>query len=159
LTHPLIRSPLSIMDYAKELEKKLAAQIRCLQKIRQLETEKKDAIEKEDLDSAENLQIRTDALIKEAQVMADAINEINSAIESKHGPWVSEKIAALHKAAKQLADEAAVLTKGNRHRLREQLQSVFSRLEHVRTGKTAIAGYKESIGQNISDKGPNRGEK
>jgi len=147
------------MDYAKELEQQLAAQIRCLQKIHQLETEKKDAIEKEDLDAAEILQRKTETLIKEAQETADVIKEIHSAIENRHGPQASEKLATLQKVVKQLAIEAAGLTKGNRHRLIEQLQSVFSRLEHVRTGKTAIAGYKESIGKNISDKGPNRGEK
>ncbi len=147
------------MDHVQKIEQKLAIQIRYLQKIHELEIQKQDAIEKDDLDAAEKLQENTNALITETQLLARAISALQTQSELPESAPGTEKIAQLQKAVKQLAGQAADLTGDNRQKLLDQIQDVFKRLDHVRTGKAALAGYQENMGRAISDKGPNRGEK
>ena len=147
------------MDYYREIEQKLATQIRYLQKISELESEKKSAIERDDLDAAEALQIKTDALIKEAQLMGRVIDGLCVQFQHQQGPISSDKIDQLKKIVKQLADKAARQTQENRHRLIEQMQGVFQRLDHVRAGKNALAGYDKARHKTLPERGPNRGER
>lgn len=139
-----------------DLEKTLAAEIRLLQNILKLERRKGAALGSDDMDLVEELNSETvDAieklteLEKEARRLADEFNRTPGA-----GP--SSRLRQLDEAVGRLAQEAKDLTEKTQGSLMEEMRDILQRINRLRAGRVALAGYKEGIGQ--APVKPSRGE-
>jgi hypothetical protein len=144
-------------DPAKELERKLAKQARLLQKIRELEVEKKNAIDAGEIDRLAALEKQTDVVMKESVLLRKEAKRLVKDLKMK-GEAPSEKILQLDKIVVQLAKETEILTDENRRLLIRQKDRLQQQIGHVRLGQTAMSGYKSGLGRNLKNKTTYRGK-
>lgn len=125
----------------EELEKNLAAQIRILQKLRDLETTAGELLTEDDLDGFEGIQKEAESLVIEAYALQQTNAELAADLK-RAAPAPTETLKKLDGMVRSLSKEVEKISKDNLDKYIAKARSLGRKLKHVHAGQNALATYK-----------------
>jgi hypothetical protein len=127
-----------------DLEKKLAGEIKLLQKVYELQKKISELLKNNDFAAADALQDQTDRILRKSLDMNRRNSELMKKFKADKMD-LSPTVVKLNSMIKDISKSAGALSEENIALLRSKMHEIAGQIDHVRSGRKAMAGYQKQM--------------